>query len=65
MDGEQEVAYITNKKLYISESEIKENSIFKGNVQLGDFAFIPRYTLDQNGNKIFSNLSFKKVGGVI
>ena len=63
MDGEQEVAYITNKKLYISESEIKENSIFKGNVQLGDFAFIPRYTLDQNGNKIFSNLSFKKVGG--
>lgn len=44
----EEVAYISDRKLYITESEILDNIV------IGNFAFIPR----DNGN-----LSFKKLGG--
>lgn len=45
-EGAVEVAYIGNKKMYITDGE------FTNSLQLGKFAFIPR----ENGN-----LSFKKV----
>lgn len=46
MEGETEVAYISNQKLYITDAEVTNS------LALGNFAFIPR----ANGN-----LSFKKV----
>lgn len=46
----QEVAYISSDKLYINSAEIEAKD--NGNLQLGDFAFIPQ----SNGN-----LSFRKV----
>ena len=45
-EGAVEVAYISNKKMYITDGE------FTNSLQLGKFAFIPR----ANGNT-----SFKKV----
>lgn len=47
-EGSSEVAYISNKKLYITDAEVLTS------IHIGKFAFIPR----ANGN-----LSFKKVGG--
>lgn len=47
-EGSGEVAYISNKKLYITDAEVLTS------IRIGNFAFIPR----ANGN-----LSFKKVGG--
>lgn len=47
LDGGSEIAYLSNRKLYIADGE------FINSLQLGKFAFIPR----ENGN-----LSFKKVG---
>lgn len=47
-EGSGEVAYIRNKKLYITDTEVLTS------IRIGNFAFIPR----ANGN-----LSFKKVGG--
>jgi hypothetical protein len=47
-EGSSEVAYISNKKLYITDAEVLTS------IRVGNFAFIPR----ANGN-----LSFKKVGG--
>ena len=47
-EGSGEVAYISNKKLYITDAEVLTS------IRVGNFAFIPR----ANGN-----LSFKKVGG--
>ena len=47
-EGAAEVAYISNKKLYITDAEVLTS------IRIGNFAFIPR----ANGN-----LSFKKVGG--
>lgn len=46
----QEVAYISSDKLYINSAEIEAKN--NGNLQLGNFAFIPQ----SNGN-----LSFRKV----
>lgn len=48
LEGSAEVAYISNKKLYITDAEVLTS------IRIGNFAFIPR----ANGN-----LSFKKVGG--
>lgn len=47
-EGFGEVAYISDKKLYITDAEVLTS------IRIGNFAFIPR----ANGN-----LSFKKVGG--
>ena len=47
-----EVAYISDRKLYITEAEILANSDKQGSLTLGNFAFIPQ----TNGS-----LSFKKV----
>lgn len=47
-EGSAEVAYFSNKKLYITDAEVLTS------IRIGNFAFIPR----SNGN-----LSFKKVGG--
>lgn len=47
-EGETEVAYFNNHKLYITNAEILES------MRIGNFAFFPR----ANGN-----LSFKKIGG--
>lgn len=46
MQNNNEVAYFTNKKLYVTDGE------YTNSLQLGKFAFIPRTT---------GNLSFKKV----
>ena len=48
LEGGVEVAYISNKKLYVTDAEILAS------LRIGNFAFYPR----ANGN-----LSFKKVGG--
>lgn len=48
IEGGAEVAYFSNQKLYITDSEILQS------LKIGNFAFTPR----DNGN-----LSFKKVGG--
>ena len=47
-DGENQVAYFSNSKLYITDAEVLAS------LKIGNFAFVPR----SNGN-----LSFKKVGG--
>lgn len=48
LEGDIEVAYFNNKKLYITDAEILAS------LRIGNFAFMPR----DNGN-----LSFKKIGG--
>ncbi len=48
LEGDVEVAYFSNQKLYITDVEILAS------LRIGNFAFIPR----DNGN-----LSFKKIGG--
>lgn len=47
-EGDVEVAYFSNQKLYITDAEIL------GSLRIGNFAYIPR----SNGNT-----SFKKIGG--
>ena len=48
LEGDIEVAYFNNQKLYITDAEILAS------LRIGNFAFMPR----DNGN-----LSFKKIGG--
>ena len=48
IEGGAEVAYFSNQKLYVTDTEILQS------LKLGNFAFTPR----ENGN-----LTFKKVGG--